>query len=297
MGVYNGDRYLTSTLDSLLSQSMGDFVLNISDNASTDGTEEICRSYAAADSRVHYIRQNENRGYTWNFNYIAQISPETEFFKWSAHDDLYGNTYLEQCVEELDRRPELVACHSRTRYINEHGDELMRSFRQQDFTDTRPWIRFTQILLRVHDYSYTFAVIRRSILAQIHLFQPVNASDTVLLSELAFHGPFGEVRDHLFANRIHPTRSMAMATGGSDAKMWAEWYGGSGEFPLWNTWTEFRRNISTAPLDPEAKARCYAVLAKWMRLRWKGFSWELAVDGTRSARERVTATRNGTEGR
>jgi glycosyltransferase involved in cell wall biosynthesis len=292
MCVYNGERYLTTTIDSLLGQTMENFILDISDNGSTDRTEEICRSYAARDRRVRYVRQDENRGVTWNFNFVARASLDTEFFKWCAHDDVYESTYLEQCVAELDDRPEVVACHSRTRYINEQGDEIMRSFRQQDFTDDRPWVRFNQILLRTHDYSYVFAVIRRSVFARIRPFQAVNASDTVLLAELAFHGPFAELPDHLFANRIHPTRSMAMVTGGSDARMWAEWYGGSGDFALWHTWSEFRRNISASPLEPRAKARCYAVMAKWMRIRWKGFSWELAVDGSRSAQGHITGVRH-----
>ena len=81
-----------------------------------------------------------------------QISPETEFYKSCAHDDIYMPTYLERCMEELDRRPEIVACHSRTLYINERSEEIMRSFRQQNFTDVRPWVRLRQILLRTHDF-------------------------------------------------------------------------------------------------------------------------------------------------
>ena len=61
-------------------------------------------------------------------------------------DDVYEPTYLERCVAELDERPELVACHSRVGYINERGEELMRSFRQLHFDDDRPWVRFEQVL-------------------------------------------------------------------------------------------------------------------------------------------------------
>ena len=78
--------------------------------------------------------------------FVERASPDTELFKWCAHDDVYEPTYLERCVAELDERPEVVACHSRVRYINERGDELMRSFRQLDYTDDRPWVRFNQIL-------------------------------------------------------------------------------------------------------------------------------------------------------
>ena len=43
MPVYNGERHIEESLDSLLAQSFDDFELVISDNASTDRTEEICR--------------------------------------------------------------------------------------------------------------------------------------------------------------------------------------------------------------------------------------------------------------
>ncbi len=60
--VYNGEKYLAESLDALLGQSYGDFELIISDNASTDGTEEICREYLARDSRISYVRQPVNIG-------------------------------------------------------------------------------------------------------------------------------------------------------------------------------------------------------------------------------------------
>ena len=50
--VYNGERYLRESLDGLLAQTFTDFELVIADNASTDGTETICREYAARDPRV-----------------------------------------------------------------------------------------------------------------------------------------------------------------------------------------------------------------------------------------------------
>ena len=239
--VYNGELHLPATIDSLLSQTMGDFVLNISDNASTDGTEEICRSYEAADPRVQYLRHGENRGPTWNSNFVAQVSPETEYFKWCAHDDVYDATYLELCVAELEKQPEIVACHSRTCYINERGEELMRSYRQLEFTDPRPWVRLQQVLLRAHDFSYSFAVIRRSALQRIRPLQPVFAADAVVLAELAFQGPFGLVPEHLFANRMHPKRATAVISRGRAPQVWAKWFGGSSRFPLFHTLVVLRQ--------------------------------------------------------
>ena len=60
--VYNGSNYVAEAIESVLAQTYGDFELILSDNASTDATEEICRDYAAHDSRVRYHRETVNRG-------------------------------------------------------------------------------------------------------------------------------------------------------------------------------------------------------------------------------------------
>ena len=72
--VYNSETYLRQSLDSLLAQTHSDFVLIISDNASTDGTADICRSYAKKDSRIRYYRNTENIGLPRNFNRIAKLT-------------------------------------------------------------------------------------------------------------------------------------------------------------------------------------------------------------------------------
>ena len=289
--IYNGEHHLAATVDSLLSQTMSDFVLDISDNASTDMTEEMCRSYAAADSRVRYIRHDQNRGPTWNFNFVERASPDTELYKWCAHDDVYAPTYLERCVAKLDERPEVVACHSRVRYINERGDELMRSFRQMDYTDDRPWVRLNQILMRPDDHSYAFAVMRRSALARMRPFQPVFKGDAILIAELTLLGPFGEVPEHLFANRMHPSRATATMARGRIPRVWAELFGGSSKFPMWRTLASLRQSISSAPLGPVAKARCYKVLTRWARSEWASLALDLGTDGPRSVTDRVRAGR------
>ena len=72
--VYNGEEYLAESLDALLGQTFEDFELIISDNASTDGTDEICRRYAEKDSRIRYVRQPKNIGATPNHNFVFDVS-------------------------------------------------------------------------------------------------------------------------------------------------------------------------------------------------------------------------------
>ena len=70
--VYNGENYLAEAIDSILGQTFTDFELVISDNASTDRTEEICRKYADQNQRIRYFRHDRNRGASPNYNFTVE---------------------------------------------------------------------------------------------------------------------------------------------------------------------------------------------------------------------------------
>lgn len=101
MPVYNGVPFIREALDSLLAQTFTDFELIISDNASTDGTEAICREYAAKDARIRYVRQSENRGAAANFQFVLDEAVG-EYFMWAAADDVWLPKFIETCVNLLN---------------------------------------------------------------------------------------------------------------------------------------------------------------------------------------------------
>lgn len=100
MPVFNGEKYIRDALDSLLNQTFSDFELIISDNASTDSTEEICCEYASRDSRISYFRQTENNGAITNFQFVLDQA-RGEFFMWAAYDDLWSSDFLKDAVGSL----------------------------------------------------------------------------------------------------------------------------------------------------------------------------------------------------
>src|SRR5262245_34163763 len=102
--VYNGDNFIRQTIESYLSQTFEDFELIISDNASTDRTEEICRTFAVQDRRVRYTRNKENIGLARNYNQVFTMSCG-EYFKWADHDDMCRPTFLMKCVQALEEHP------------------------------------------------------------------------------------------------------------------------------------------------------------------------------------------------
>ena len=108
MPVYNGEKNLPRILNSLSEQTYKDIELIISDNASTDATEKICREYASRDNRIRYIRQPENLGAVANFQYVLNEA-RGEYFMWAAADDIRSPDFLELNHSFLELHPDYVA--------------------------------------------------------------------------------------------------------------------------------------------------------------------------------------------
>lgn len=98
MPVYNGEKYISKAIDSILNQTVSHFELIISDNASCDATEQICRSYLCKDSRIRYFRHPENRGAVENFKFVFEKA-SGEYFMWAAADDLWSQNWLEEMLK------------------------------------------------------------------------------------------------------------------------------------------------------------------------------------------------------
>jgi glycosyltransferase involved in cell wall biosynthesis len=142
MPVYNGEQTLRTALDSLLSQSFSDFELVISDNASSDATESICRDYAERDRRIRYVRQGKNLGATENFRYVLDEA-HGEYFMWAASDDVRSPDFLELNLDYLEKHPDYVSSTSPVKFEGREfdgqkmGDRRLDDerfyFRQRDF--------------------------------------------------------------------------------------------------------------------------------------------------------------------
>jgi glycosyltransferase involved in cell wall biosynthesis len=205
--VFNGENYLRAAIDSILAQTYRDFELIISDNASTDATQEICRNYVEKDQRVRYIRNAQNIGASANYNNAFRLSAAGEYFKWAAHDDLLTPTYLEMCVAALDREPDAVLAQPIVGVIDSNGTILRISDNDLELAGAgRPSDRFAAFAKLPRTCWESFGLIRRDALARTALIGPYSFSDITLIAELALLGRFVLVPEVLFLNRDHPTR-------------------------------------------------------------------------------------------
>jgi glycosyltransferase involved in cell wall biosynthesis len=202
--VYNGERFLAQCLESALAQTRGDLEIVISDNASTDGSGEICRHYAALDSRITYLRADENYGAAWNHNRVA-LASRAPLFKWLAADDYLEPRFMEVCAAVLEERRDAVLCYPATTVIDERGlpvpmDETPLPLDSPDVT-----VRFSRLLSpwkACHNPFY--GVLRLAALLRSRMLGAFLGADRALLAELSLLGPFVQQPERLFYRRKHP---------------------------------------------------------------------------------------------
>lgn len=139
MPVYNGERFIKEAIDSLLEQSFKDFTLFISDDASTDGTQEICKEYTKKDSRVIYFRQPKNLGMFPSFRFIIDKA-NSEFFMMAAQDDVWNKDFLQICVDNLEKNKNLGFAMTNMIEIDSRGQKV-RELDLQKFSSTKPNLR------------------------------------------------------------------------------------------------------------------------------------------------------------
>ncbi|MBC7907211.1 MAG: glycosyltransferase [Rhodospirillaceae bacterium] len=216
--VFNGERYLAEALDSALAQSFGDFTLFISDNASSDGTADICHRYQRLDSRIQYRRNATNVGAGPNFN-LAFKPCTAPFYKWMAHDDVLEPAFLQRCMDVLRADHEAILAHTALRLVDDEGEVLTegpngkiidrhgkRHHNREPMhlaEGPRPSVRHAQVLRRMNWATALFGVMRADALRRTNWLGSYYEADRILLAELALLGPFRQVDEPLLRKRCH----------------------------------------------------------------------------------------------
>jgi hypothetical protein len=187
--VFNGQSFLRSAIDSMLTQTHANLELIISDNASTDGSAAIAQDYADRDPRVRCYRQARNIGAARNYNFVATRA-RGKYLKWASANDHCDAAMLSSCIEVLESDPVAVVCFGRTRLV----DELTGAVRPFDgdfsITDQRPSTRLSRVLMELSLNNAFNGLIRLDALRRTGLVRSYPSGDIVLMAELAMAGTF-----------------------------------------------------------------------------------------------------------
>jgi glycosyltransferase involved in cell wall biosynthesis len=271
--VFNGESFLAQTIAALLHQTFTDFEIVISDNASTDRTETICRAFAASDRRIRYHRSETNWGAAWNHNRVFELA-NGELFKWNSADDLCAPEFLSLCVAALDQDPSAVMATAHCVEIDESGSPLASVSvpGQTLLTDVPvgalPHVRFRQTIRLDHLCLSIYSLIRSSALRQTALMGNYADSDRVLLANLALLGHAVTVPKILFFNRDHPGRFTRLYNG-ERYRDRGNWFDPSNAnrklFPYWRELFELLRVVWKSPIGWRERLRCCREIGSWLR--------------------------------
>ena len=250
--VQDGDEFLEESIESLLAQTFEDFELLISDDASTDRTEEICVRFAKRDPRVRYSRNSRNIGAMRNADLTFELA-RGQYFRWAAPDEVCEPNMLERLVTELDTRPDVAVCcavgKAHRRPIELNGAEP-------------PSARMREILTTGGPSDATRGLIRAAVLRQTVVLGDYPSSDTVLLCDLAVRTRFQWLEEPLSSKRSDPGRLQQ-----------------GGRVPHWSLLVGYLTVVRRAPLPRGERLRCLGAVGRWAAEHWKALARDIAFTG------------------
>jgi glycosyltransferase involved in cell wall biosynthesis len=125
IAVFQTERFLSATLQSIRDQTMKDWECVVVDDGSKDGTAEIARRHAAEDSRIRVLSQQNagicgarNRGF-------KETHPGSSYITFMDGDDVWLPDALESLVDALDASPQMIGAHGIADFIDQEGRPLL----------------------------------------------------------------------------------------------------------------------------------------------------------------------------
>ncbi len=274
MPVFNGEKYIKNALDSIINQTYANFEVIISDNASTDGTSQICQDYALKDDRIRYYRNDKNIGAPKNYNKVFYLSNH-EYFKWAAYDDVLAPEFLRKCINVLDNDRSIVGCHCKTGRIDQNGNFLGYYNKRllEKIDSPKPHERFRDLIGLYYTTTPFHGVYRRNLFAKTQLHGSYIGADRNLVAELSLIGRIYQIPECLFFWREHPDSYTSIYYGTdrentvdrlrAELTWWSKEKGTY--FPHWVNCIEYFKSVNRIDLMLSERLLCYSKILEWLR--------------------------------
>jgi glycosyltransferase involved in cell wall biosynthesis len=181
---YNGSERILACLESIWSQEYPNLEILISDNCSTDNTQEVVREISKNHPEIKYARQESNVGPTLNFCYLLE-NATGKYFMWVSDDDKLEPGVLMRYVAFLEENPDYSLVSGRIRYWhNTVSDFLEGGF---TITNSSPSVRVIKYYFMVVFGGMMHGLIPREIAQRIDLRNLIG-NDFHYVANLTFLG-------------------------------------------------------------------------------------------------------------
>ncbi|MGA2629704.1 MAG: glycosyltransferase [Terriglobia bacterium] len=212
---FNSAQYLRECIESVLGQTYQDFDLIVSDNASTDATCDIVKSFSDARIRLH--RLGQNMGMAFNFNHAASLA-RGQYIKFLCSDDLLDPACLAKQVAALDRNPQAVMVTTGLRFVDASG----RTIRTVSWLASQRFLSYAEVVAGSLIYGNLVGPPSTVLIRKMALLKAGSFSedlpqflDVDMWLRLAALGPVGYLPEPLCGFRLHPqTMTMQLRKAG-----------------------------------------------------------------------------------
>ena len=266
MPAYNSEEFVCQSTESILKQSYTNLSLIILDNASQDGTQELCMKYVRQDPRVHYYRRFENVGVFRNYNDVF-LKCRSKYFKWQSSSDWLGSEMLYSCVQIMESDASVVlVCPSVTLVdVHGHSDSYAGDF---GLKMSNPSERFIYLLDNIRLCNIFNGVIRTAALQKTGLNKIYRGSDVVLLAELALLGKLVLLPERRWFRRMTPSTASKLQSAEQSDNFFAGEPAGFGDYESWKKMWALTLVVFRSPVEIKTKIACMKyVLRKWIWTR------------------------------
>lgn len=200
--VYNSERYLAQTIESVINQSYRNIELIIVDDCSTDGSAAVARRYSEFADNIHFFENSANMGLVRNFRRTFRLS-RGELFCWVGDHDTHEPAYIERLVEVLLEQPSVKVAYAFTRRMDDEG----RVVRVDNYKfDTIQKSCIGRLFATAWNGKYfgnmIYGVFRREALEKAGVHRMVLLPDVLVFQEIAIDGEVAQVDEALWSRRF-----------------------------------------------------------------------------------------------
>lgn len=209
MPVYNGEKYLKESIESILNQTEKDFEFIIINDGSKDNSEKIIKNYKNIDNRIKYIKQ-ENMGVSFSRN-VGILEAIGIYIAFIDADDIWINNKLEIQLNEFQKDKELTICGTWAKIIDANSQFVLNK-NHNIKTFTYPPISDNEIKSKsIYKYAFITSslLIKKSILNNEYLFniKMTHAEDYDFIIKYIYNNKCLNINKSLIKYRIHNNNS------------------------------------------------------------------------------------------
>ncbi|SHJ39270.1 Glycosyl transferase family 2 [Clostridium cavendishii DSM 21758] len=205
---YNGKEYIAETIESILSQDYPNMEIIITDNCSTDGTENVVKNYLK-DKRIKYIRNDKNMGMHYNYNNAFYNYANGKYVKIIDHDDyLIDNSFISKAVSMFDENENLSLVFAKCKNLYMDSGKLIGINLQND--KVTPGLEYFLNYEKSYKYGHITSVVtslfNKDKLKEVNCFKENSTyKDLFLYLNAMLVGDIGFIDSYCGVYRVYKT--------------------------------------------------------------------------------------------